>query len=339
MKVLLYSENLKQIAKSGLGKSIEHQKKALTLQGIDYTTDPNEAFDLMHINTYFLKSVYLARKLRKNNIPVVFHAHSTAEDFRNSFKLSNQITPLFKKWIQFAYKQSDLIITPTPYSKYLLDKYGLNREIVSMSNGIDLKRFAPIEQARDKFNQAYNYQNEDFIVMGIGLYLERKGILDFIELAHRLPHIQFIWFGYIDLNLVPEKIRQAIKNKPANLNLAGYVPNDDIILGLQATDLYVFPTWEETEGIPAVEACASRAKFIVRDIPVFQDWLIDGYNVHKAKDINEFEELIQETYQGNLEDLTDQAFEVAKERDLSIIGQHLHKAYQKAIENHKNFNA
>jgi len=34
MKVLLYSEGMKYIGKSGLGRAIEHQKKALTLEGI-----------------------------------------------------------------------------------------------------------------------------------------------------------------------------------------------------------------------------------------------------------------------------------------------------------------
>ena len=47
---------------------------------------------------------------------------------------------------------------------------------------------------------------QDFVCIGIGLYLERKGILDFVELAKRLPHIRFIWFGYTDLNLVPSAI-------------------------------------------------------------------------------------------------------------------------------------
>ena len=53
MKVLLYSQHLDKIAKSGLGKSIKHQMKALEHAGIDYTTDPKDSFDLLHINTYF----------------------------------------------------------------------------------------------------------------------------------------------------------------------------------------------------------------------------------------------------------------------------------------------
>ena len=39
MKVLLYTELEKKIGKSGLGKAINHQKKALESQGIEWTQD------------------------------------------------------------------------------------------------------------------------------------------------------------------------------------------------------------------------------------------------------------------------------------------------------------
>lgn len=332
MKVLLYSEALKRIKQSGLGKAIEHQKKALELNNISYTTDPKDSFDVMHINTYFLKSVIFAKEVRRKGIPVVYHAHSTAEDFRNSFKLSNQLTPLFKLWIQHAYRQSDLIITPTPYSKRLLDTYGLDREIIPISNGINLERFRPIENARQKFREKYSYHAQDFIIMGIGLYIKRKGFLDFIQLAHDFPELKFIWFGAIDLSIVPEEIRQAIYHKPDNLALPGYVPNDDIVLALQGSDLYLFPTFEETEGIPAIEACASRTPFIVRDIPVFDDWLTHGKNTYKAQNLDEFKYYIKQAHQGALPNLTNTAYEVAASRDLEIIGKQLIQAYEKVLK-------
>ena len=37
MKILLYAEGLKTIGKSGLGKAIQHQRKALEDENIDYT--------------------------------------------------------------------------------------------------------------------------------------------------------------------------------------------------------------------------------------------------------------------------------------------------------------
>ena len=65
MKVLLYTENEKMVGKSGLGKAIKHQMKALELTGIDYTTDPKDNYDILHINTYFPASYLMAKKAKK----------------------------------------------------------------------------------------------------------------------------------------------------------------------------------------------------------------------------------------------------------------------------------
>ena len=144
MKVLLYTEGIEQIGKSGLGKAIKHQMKALKYANVEYTLDPDDDYDIVHINTYGPKSFALAQAAAKNGKRIVYHAHSTEEDFRNSFILSNQIAPIFKKWIVTCYKLGDHIITPTPYSKKLLDGYGMDREITAISNGIELEKFAEI---------------------------------------------------------------------------------------------------------------------------------------------------------------------------------------------------
>ena len=331
MKVLLYSEHLDRISKSGLGKAIRHQILALEQEGIDYTLDPDDDFDLLHINTYFFKSMRFASKCRDRGVPVVYHAHSTREDFENSFIFSNQIAPLFKQWLITCYRIGDVLITPTPYSKRLLDGYGINRPIFSLSNGISLEKFAPIPNARAKFLEMNHLSSDAFVVIGIGLYLERKGILEFIELARRLPDVRFIWYGYTDLKLVPSKIRDAVLNPPSNLTFAGYVDNSIISLALQGSDLFLFTTFEETEGIPAVEACASGADFIVRDIPVFEGWLKDGENVYMAKDIDGFEAHIRAFIAGERPSLAQAAYRVAEERNLTAIGKRLRTIYEAAI--------
>jgi len=331
MKVLLYTEGIEQIGKSGLGKAIKHQMKALKYAGVEYTLDPEDDYDIVHINTYGPKSFALAQTARKNGKRVVYHAHSTEEDFKNSFILSNQVAPLFKKWITTCYKLGDYIITPTPYSKKILESYQLDREISAISNGIEIDKFTKSKAKASEFRNKYGYKKKDKVVMAIGLYLERKGILDFVELAKRLPQYEFIWFGYTPLYTVPEKIRKAVKTELPNLTFAGYVEQDMIISAMNGADLYIFPTLEETEGIPILEACACRQKAIVRDIPVFEDWLIDGVNVYKAKDIDEFERKIKKILEGALPDLTEEAYKVACSRDLRIIGERLKEVYERVL--------
>jgi len=328
MKVLLYTENEKVIGKSGLGKAIKHQMKALKLNGVSYTTNLDDDYDILHINTYFPGSYLLAKKAKKDGKKIVYHAHSTEEDFKDGFIFAEQISPSFKKWLIKCYNLGDVIITPTEYSKRLLEGYGINKRIYAISNGIEIDKFKRNEKLGRKFREKYNFKEDDKVIIGIGLYIRRKGIVDFVELARKMPEYKFIWFGYSPLAAATKDVRDAVNTKLDNLIFAGYVESEMIIGAMSGCDLYVFPTLEETEGIPIIEACACKCKMLIRDIPVFEPWLKDGVNVYKAKNINEFENKIRDIVNGNLPDLTEEAYKIAEVRSLENVGRQLKDIYE-----------
>ena len=332
MKVLLYTENEKILAKSGLGKAIKHQMNALDAVKVQYTTNPKDEFDIAHINFYGLKSYFIAKKLKKQGKKIVYHAHSTEEDFRNSFIFSNQVSKLFKKWLIKCYSLGDVIITPTEYSKKLLKGYGIKNEIKVISNGIELKNFVTNKELGEKFRKEYKLKKTDKVIIGIGLYIERKGIIDFIELAKKMPEYKFIWFGYSPIIFSRKKVRNAIKNKPDNLILAGYVEQDKICEALNGCDIYIAPTYEETEGITIIESASCKTNMIVRDIPVFEGWLINKKNVYMAKSIDEFKQKIEELINGEIQSLSEEAYKIAIERKSENIGKKLKETYNEVLE-------
>jgi len=334
MKILLYTEGIKKIGISGLGKAVEHQISALEDNGINYSLNPKEIglCDIVHINFYGFKSYFLAKKAHKLGKKVVYHAHSTEEDFKNSFILSNKVSKIFKWWISKCYRLGDVIITPTEYSKRLLLNYNLNKKIFAISNGIDTNFFKYNEEYAKEFRKQYGYKKNDKVIMGVGLYLKRKGILDFVELARRMPEYKFIWFGYLDLKYVPKEIKDAINKKLPNLIFAGYVEPINLRKAYSGANLYLFPTLEETEGIPILEAMCEGIPTLVRDIPVFEEYK-DGIDVYKARNIDDFEIKIRNILEEKLPSLKEQAQKHAKEKDIKLVGKKLIEVYNKVIEN------
>ena len=334
MKVLLYTENFESVKNSGLGRAIEHQMTALTNEKIEYTTNPKDDYDIMHINTWFLKSYFVAKKAKKKGKKIVYHAHSTEEDYRNGFILAKQTSKIIKWWLIKCYSLGDVIVTPTIYSKRLLEGYkGLeNKKIYAISNGIDLSFFEANKKYGEEFRKKYNFKKDDKVIVGIGLYIERKGIVDFVELAKRMPEYKFIWFGYSPLAAATAPVRRAVNTKLPNLTFAGYVEKEMIRAALNGCDLYMFPTLEETEGIPIIEAMACKTPAIVRDIPIFDEWLIDGKNMYKAKDVDAFEDKIKKILNKELPDLTDNYKKVVEERDLNNIGKQLKEVYEEVLK-------
>ena len=332
MKVLIYSESQKMLKKSGIGRAYYHQQQALKLNNIEYTLDPKDSFDVVHINTVFKKSYKFMKKMQKKNIPVVVHGHSTVEDFRNSFRCWKLIAPWFKKCLFRMYSNADIMVTPTYYSKRLQENYpNVNCEIIPVSNGIDLTRFNNnyTKEELDEVRQKYNLGNSK-IVMGIGLFFERKGLHDFIEIAKSMPDVKFIWFGQKYKVLTTSKIVKAIKNKPDNMIFPGYVPADVISKMLTLSSCFFFPSYEETEGIVVLEALANKTPLLVRDIPVF-DWIEKDKECLKGKDNEDFKNKIQYLIDNDNTEMVNNGYLKVSERSLDKVGKQLEEVYKKAL--------
>lgn len=331
MKVWLYKGCMKLLSKSGIGKAYEHQKSALEQKGIEYTTKFRADVDIVQVNTIFPDSVLvvlLAKIMRKK---VIYYAHSTMEDFKNSFKGSNLLAGIFKKWIVFCYNLGDLIITPTKYSKELLEEYAVSKEILYLTNGIDLDFYQQDRAFRRKFREKYHFTEEDKVIISAGHYIARKGIEDFAALAARMPDYQFVWFGYTNLKLVPEKIKAIVEAKLPNLHFPGYVSAEELREAYGGSDLFLFLTHEETEGIVLLEALAMKTPLLIRDIPIYESWLTDKKQVYKGRELSEFENLIRRIVQGQVPALTEEGYSVAEERSIGNVGSILSGIYARLL--------
>ncbi len=327
-KVKIYPKNIKLIEKSGIGRAIKHQHVALRLNNIDISIESD--FDIVHVNTYTIGSLLFAKKCKRKKKKVIIYAHSTEEDFRNSFIFSNALSSFLKQWLILVYNQADLIITPTPYSKKLLVSYGIKPEIIPLSNGIDTNKFCYDKMKEDVFRATYGFQKDDKIVMSVGLHIKRKGIFDFIEIAKQLPDYQFVWCGYTNPNILPKDTKEALKTKLPNLHFVGYI--EDMVSAYCAADLFFMPSYEETEGIVVLEALSMRLPIVLRDIEVYKPWLTNGDSCYMGKNNDEFKTLIETIlHEGAPVDMLEKAHRVAEDRDIHKIGLRLKEIYSKLL--------
>ena len=336
MKTLIYFQNADTISHSGIGRAMKHQLIACKQAGVEPIIDKNAEYDIAHINTYFGKSHRVLKHCKKKGIPVIVHGHSTYEDFRNSFRLWKVMEPTFDRQLKYMYSRADMIIAPTPYARDLIKGYGYCQNVIAISNGIELNAYKRNEEAIAKFREKFGLAKDEKFVMGVGFPFERKGLIDFIEVARSLPDIKFIWFGALARILTSTKILKAIKRKPSNVIMAGYCEGDLIKGAYHEAVCLFFPSYEETEGIVVLEALATHCPLLIRDIGVYKPWLSDGINCHMAKDnqgfIANLKRLIEE---GEDQKILEQGYKVAEERDLAKVGEELKKAYQSLLSKNK----
>ncbi|HBS10472.1 MAG TPA: glycosyl transferase family 1 [Firmicutes bacterium] len=337
MKVFLYFQAQGIIRKSGIGRALYLQTKALKSAGVDITLDIRDNFDIAHINTLWPKSHKIERFIKKQNIPLIVHGHSIFSDMKNSFRMWQILSIFSKISIKKCFKYADAIITPTEYSKRIIESYKCVKcKVYAVSNGIDLKEYAYDDEKIELFKACFNIKDNKKVVIGIGIPFERKGILEFFRIAKEFNDVTFIWFGDMAKICLPRKINKAIKNRPRNVIMPGYMDNDILKGALQYASCFLFPTKEETEGIVVLEALASYTPVLVSNIPTYKEWLEDGVNCYKANSIMEFINKLKFILNNDNTTITKNGYEVVKERQIEKIGLKLKAIYNEVYNEKKN---
>lgn len=328
MRIYIYGGGEKIVGRSGVGQAIRHQRECLRRAEIETTSRWTKDTAAMHVNTVLPDSVLAALGARLRGRKVVWYGHSTMEDFRGSFKGSDILAPLFRHWIKFCYSLGDVVLTPTEYSRQLLEGYGLKRPVYSISNGVDTSYFRPDPSVRSAFRQRYGLQETDQVVISVGHTIARKGLPEFLDLARRIPSARFLWFGWTDPRLIPQEIVRAIENAPANVLFPGFVDRERLREAYCGADAFAFMSHEETEGIVVLEALACGIPTVLRDIPVYDGWLCHTQNIYKASNQLEFQQYVSGILDGEFPDLTAAGRAVAESRSLERVGDRLREIYR-----------
>lgn len=240
------------------------------LLGVEYTTEPDLSADIFHCNVMGPRSVWYARRANANGVPVVAHTHVTAEDFGDSFRFTNALAKPLKPYLERAYSLADQLVCPSEYNQQLLERYTETPTRV-ISNGVDREKLDGFESLESEYRERYDLESPTVFL--VGHVIKRKGLETFVELARRMPELDFAWFGHLDLSLKGRETTRLIEESPDNCTFTGFV--DDIRGAFAAGDIFCFPTHEENEGIALLEAMAAGKPVVVRDIETFA-WLEDG---------------------------------------------------------------
>lgn len=169
------------------------------------------------------------------------------------------------------------------------------------------------------------------MIISVGHYFERKGISDFCEVAKAFPDIKFIWFGHTSSALLTEKVKEAIKYKPDNVILPGYIDGDIIQGAFSSADLFFFPSYEETEGIVVLEALAAKCQVLIRDIGAYRGWLEKDKNCFMANDNDSFKQYITNFFSGKINTTAHEGYLLAESRSLTNIGNQLKHIYSQLL--------
>jgi len=319
MKICLYPGGIDYFKMGGIKTAYENKKQALGFHNIDWSDHPLKApFDILQLEFPGPLSAFYALWARKKNKKVVMSTHVTVEDFRDTFTFSKTLVSFLKKYLRWYYSLAVVLLSPSEYTKQLVRSYGVMKPIKVLSNGL-----------HPSFLIHSHHKVLDELIAPVigtaGFVTKRKGVVTFCNVARACPNCQFKWAGSMNDTLLFDV--GSIK-KPDNVVFLGYV--QDIKEAYASFDVFLFPSYEENQGIVLLEAASFGLPLIIRDLPVYSGWLKHGDNCLKCKSDDEFVRnlnlvLVDKTLR---EKLCENALLLAKSNGLQSIGMQLTEIYQ-----------
>lgn len=250
-------------------------------------------YDIIHAHTIEPRN-YFKLKFSKN--PTVAYVHFLPDTLDGSIKLPKLIFKIFKKYVISFYKSADYLVVVNPIFKKDMEKAGLDvNKITYIPNFVSKEKFFPKkEEEKIEIRKKYNIKQDCFMVLGAGQVQNRKGVLDFVEVAKMLPDITFVWAGGFSFGTITDghhELKKVMENPPKNVKFLGIIPREDMNDLFNASDLLFVPSYNELFPMTILEAVSTETPILLRDLELYEDILFKKYL--KASNNDEFASLIQ----------------------------------------------
>ncbi|NHJ00935.1 MAG: glycosyltransferase [Candidatus Heimdallarchaeota archaeon] len=302
MKVNFILDMENALEGSGIYSSATRLANQLKELGIETDINgKNYPYDIYHFQTAFPQSLFKAKLLsnqHRKKHQIVMTGHTTIEDFRNSFLLSNRIDFALIPYLTKYYSYADHLIAVSEYNKQILLKYGYNpARIRVISNGIDLTKNRKNPLLGQKAKEFLGIEKDQLLIITVGICIYRKAPDIFTNVALNTPEHVFLWIGkYFPLGTIAHspylRKKFLIARNTHNIRFTGYVSRRTIEALWNAADIFLYVTREENQGIALLEGIAYGNVPVISDHPVF-NWLTHEKDCLKSRTVDEFTENIR----------------------------------------------
>jgi len=185
-------------------------------------------------------------------------------------------------WISRSYcNLCDTVIAPSTKIKKLLIDFGVKKPIEIIPNGLDLRNFHPIDKkvARDRLH----LPTDAYILLFVGRLGKEKNIEFLLKVMNKLKNYPKIYLLIVGDN--PDKrVINNLKEEAKNLNIedrvifTGYLDYDKVIEAYYSSDIFVFSSLSETQGLVVLEALTAGLPVIALEDEAIADFVKDETN-------------------------------------------------------------
>jgi len=245
-------------------------------------------FDIIHVHHPFWMGKKGLSLGKKNDIPVVLTYHTRFEMYSENLPFLKLV---FKNIIshkivkRFAQK-CDAVIAPTVSAKEYLSNIGVSRNKLVLPTGIDCGRYKVVDESTVQNIRNSYVSNGELLLCCVSRLSPEKNLDFLINGLRDVKENTSEKFKCIIIGTGPERenIQNSIDRYSLNneVLLIGTVKPDDMPLYYNASDLFVFSSLSETQGMVILEAMAGKCPVVCIRSSGTDDMIKDGFNGYKT---------------------------------------------------------
>jgi len=235
----------------------EHRISLPVFSKINSRFIKKEKIDIIHSQTIGpvgLMAMLLALKMK---LPHIHHYQTFFEDYVHYVKLPKAFSKYSVRKISCWFcNRTDLVTVPTYPFKTLLESYGVTQKIKLWQSGIDINRFKKGNSIRSELK----IPSDAFVLVFVGRVAKEKNISFLIEIMPSLSHlkrdIRLLIVGDGPVRKELEDYAKILKVRD-KIIFTGYIPPERIPDVYHSSDVFVFSSLTETQGLVTFEAMAA----------------------------------------------------------------------------------
>ncbi len=304
--------------------------------------------DVIHINSEFMVGYFGMIYARHRGVASVFTFHTLWEDYVEGYIKFMPVYPakkIAKNLIKFYLKRADVIITPTERIAQVVKDYKITRPVQILPTGIP-RTTKKVKNKQDRriflhLNKLLPFVQKKHILLYVGRIVKEKN-LDFLlsvlmEVKKSVPDTALVFVGggaeYEPLKARAKKLKCAW-----DICFAGYRTKEELAYFYDVSDVFVFPSKTETQGLVTIEAMMEGLPVVaIGEMGTVDVMHGDNGGFMVKEDVAEFSEKVvkllkdKELYAKKVEE----AKEWAKQWDLDVLTPKLVSSYEQAISINK----
>lgn len=245
----------------------------------DVLVNQSGKHDILHVHTIDPVSFF---RMMTTKAKIVMHVHFLPETLEGSIKLPKFMMGLFHKYFLYMYRKADYIVVVNPIFIEPLVGYNIKRENIKyIPNFVSEEVFYETdEDQRLATRREFKVPEDKFVVLGVGQVQTRKGVIDFVEVAKRMPDLFFVWAGGFSFGAITDgykELKAVVENPPANVIFTDIVPRTKMNDIYNMADVLFMPSFNELFPMAILEACSSKRPLLLRNLELYEDILFNEY--------------------------------------------------------------